>query len=195
MDAHFQRLFNELGARARAEIDQVSAAACARADAVLAESAARITHRRASAIAAADGDAQHSRNDMLAAIRHDGRRALLEAQHALVERVIGAAREATNRRLSLCLSTDRLVNRAGELLSYTGNNPAELRCRRSIAEQIASRLDVRGANVVADDNAPWGLTLIGDEGRFTIEDTVDAWLNAERAAIAITVCRRIEQGS
>jgi vacuolar-type H+-ATPase subunit E/Vma4 len=195
MDAHFQRLLGELGARAGAELDQVSAAAQARADSIRVESAARIEKRREAAIAQCDEDVQRSRNSALAAARHEGRRRLLDTQHALVERVVSAAVEATNRKLSLCVNPDRLSRRAGELLSYAGNGPAELRCRTPIAEQIAARLRPRGANVVADDDAAWGLTLVADDGRLTIDDTVDAWLEAERAAIAITVCRRIEEHS
>ena len=195
MDARFQRLLGELGARARAELDQVSAAAQARADSIRVESAARIEKRRGAAMAECDEDVRRSRNGALAAARHDGRRRLLDSQHALVERVVSAAVEATNRKLSLCVSPDRLLRRAGELLSYIGSGPAELRCRTSIAEHIAAQLGPRDAKVVADDDAPWGLTLVGDDGRLTIDDTVGAWLEAERAAIAIAVCQRIEEHS
>jgi hypothetical protein len=159
------------------------------------ESAARVEKRREAAIAECDEDIRRWRNSAAAAARYEGRRRLLGSQHALVERVLTAAVEATNRKLSLCVNPEHLAKRAGELLSYVGNVTAEFRCRPPIAEQIAARLDPRAARVVADDDAPWGLTLVGDDGRLTIDDTVNAWLEAERAAIAITVCRRIEERS
>jgi hypothetical protein len=195
MDSHFQRLLDELGARARAEIDQVSAAARTRADTVAAESAARIERRRAAVISECDEDAQRARNGAMAAARYEGRGALLASQHAFVDRVLDAARQATNQRLALCVNAERLVNRADELLSFAGNGSAELRCRTPIAEHIVAGLGADSARVVADDCAPWGLTLTADDGRLCIDDTVDAWLAAERAAIAIDVCGRIEEAS
>jgi len=162
MDSSFQRLLEELGTRARAEIEQVAAAA-------------------------------RERNAALSNARHAGRRTLLAAQHALVERVLDASGKATIRKLGLCVNVERLVSRADELAAYAGNGAVEVRCQTALAEQITSRLGCRQVRVVSDDAAPWGLTLTADGGRLVIEDTVDAWLAARRSAIAIDVCRRIEE--
>ncbi|HEU4612656.1 MAG TPA: hypothetical protein VFS15_11290 [Kofleriaceae bacterium] len=37
-----------------------------------------------------------------------------------------------------------------------------------------------------------GLRLTADGGHLSIDDTIDAWLEADRAAIAIAVCRAVE---
>ena len=193
MDPHFERLLEELGARSRAEIDQVLQAARTRAAAIAVESNGRIAERRTEALASYDEEARRARGNAVATARRDGRRALLEAQHALIDRVLSAARDVTTRRLGLCVDADRVARRAGELLAYAGPGTVELRCREPMARQVVPALasDAR-VRVVADDSAPWGLTLVGDGGRLSIDDTVDAWLAGQRAAIAIDVCRAME---
>jgi vacuolar-type H+-ATPase subunit E/Vma4 len=195
MDSRFERLLDELGTRARAETDQVLATARARATAVAAESTARIEQRRTAAIESCDAEASHARNAALSKARHEGRRALLAAQHAFVDKILDASRGATHRKLGLCANTERLVSRSEELASFSGNGTTEVRCRTPMAQQITSGLGRRGVRVIPDDEAPWGLTLVADNGRLVIEDTVDAWLSSQRAAIAIDGCHRIEEGS
>ena len=193
MDPHFERLLEELGAHSRAEIDQVLEAARTRAAAIEAESTDRIARRRTAVLASCDEDWRRARDNAVAGARLDGRRALLEVQHALVDRTVRAAREVTTTRLGLCSDPDRVARRAAELVSYAGDGNVELRGRESVARHLAPAFasDAR-VRVVAGDTEPWGLTVVGDGGRLTIDDTVDAWLDGQRAAIAIDVVRAME---
>lgn len=193
MDPHFERLLEELGARSRAEIDQVLEAARSRAAAIEAESTHRIAQRRAAVLASCDDDLRRASDNAVAGARLDGCRGLLEAQYALVDRILTAAREVATTRLGLCVDPDHVVRRAAELVSYAGDGNVELRCRESLARHLAPALasDAR-VRVVAGDAEPWGLTVICDGGRLTIDDTVDAWLDGQRAAIAIDVVRAVE---
>jgi vacuolar-type H+-ATPase subunit E/Vma4 len=196
MASDFERLLEELGTRSRAEIDQVGEAARARAASIDAASVARITERRAAALASCDEEGQRDERIAVAAARLCGRRSMLAAQQALVDRVMDAAHDATHRRLASGLDADVLMRRAAELLSYAGTGDVEIRCRTVMACQITPLLaaDAR-IRVVADDAAPWGFTLIADGGRLSVDDTVESWLSGRRDAIAIEVCRAVEESA
>lgn len=167
-DTHLERLLAELGARAQAEIAQVEADATARAQAVRAESTARREARRAEALAALDAEFAQRRHAAIADARRRARRVVLCAQHAMVERVLARIRLLAVERLSEPASECAIARRAALLRSYAVTSDA-------VIERLES-----------------GIRLRADCGHLSIDDTVDAWLDADRATIAIDVCRSVE---
>ena len=170
-DAHLERLLTELGARAGAEIAQVEADARARADAIRARCAAAVDARRAVAIATVDADLARRRTSALAEARRRGRGAVLRAQHALVDLVVERIRQQAARQFAQPESERGFSRRCAILRSYAVSADASV-------ERVAS-----------------GLRLTADDGHLSIDDTVDAWLDADRAAIAIDVCHAVERAS
>lgn len=170
-DAHLERLLAELGERAQAEITQVAADAAARAQSVREGCQVRLESRRSSALAALDSEFARRRTSALAEARRRARGAVLREQHALVDRVLGRIRRLAVERLADPASACGVARRAEVLRSYAvGADPA--------TERVES-----------------GMRLTADGGHLLIDDTVDAWLDADRAAIAIDVCRAMEHSS
>jgi hypothetical protein len=165
-EPHFERLLAELGARAGSELAQVQADADAEACKILSAADRRIARRRDEALAACDAEYARCRAVAAADARHAARADLLRAQHALVDRVIERARSAVAERLAETNGSRALDERVADLSSY-------------------APLDA----VVMKEK---GITIIGTQGRLVVDDSVDAWLESERAQIAIDVCRAVE---
>ena len=170
-DGHLERLLAELGERAHAEIAQVEADAAARADAIRARCASAIEARRAEALAAVEADMARRRTTTVAEARRRGRGAVLRAQHALVDRVLEKIRACAAERLAEPASACGIERRSTILRAYAVGADSAIE---------------RGID---------GLRMTADHGHLSIDDTVDAWLDADRAAIAIDVCRAVEAPS
>ena len=169
VDAHLERLLAELGDRAQSEIAQVRADATARAESIRAAGMAGAAARRAAALAAVDADFARRRVGALAEARRRARGAVLCAQHTLVDRVLARVRILAAARLAEPTSACGVARRSVLLRSY-----------------------VVGSDAVIDRSES-GIRLTADGGHLTIDDTIDAWLEADRAAIAIDVCHAVEQ--
>jgi hypothetical protein len=167
-DAHLERLLAELGERARTEIAQVEADAAVRAAAIRDEACTRAAAHTAEALSALEAELAHRRGTELAEARRRARGALLTAQHALVGRVLDRARALAIARLAAPESKCGLDRRAAVLGSYAVG-----------ADAVIERLES-------------GLRLTADSGHLSVDDTVDAWLESDRAAIAIELCRAVE---
>lgn len=167
-DGHLERLLVELDERARTEIAQVEADAAARATAIRDEACRRAAVREAGALSALDAEFAHRRGSELAEARRRARGTLLTAQHALVGRVLDRARSLAITRLATPESKRDLDRRAALLGSYAMGADATI-------ERLES-----------------GLRLTADSGHLSVDDTVDAWLESDRAAIAIELCRAVE---
>ena len=167
-DTHLERLLVELGARAQAEIAQVEADAVARAHTIRAASTARGEARKAEAIAALDVEFAQRRNSAIADARRRARRVVLCAQHGMVDRVLARIRRLAVERLAEPASECGVARRSALLRSYAVTSNA-----------VIERLED-------------GIRLQADGGHLSIDDTVDAWLAADRAAIAIDACRSVE---
>ena len=168
-DAHLERLLAELGDRAQSEIAQVRADAAARAESIRAAGVAGAAARCAEALAALDADVARRRIGALADARRRARGAVLRAQHALVDRVLAKVRVLAATRLAEPISECGIARRSALLRSY------------------AVRSDV------TVDRTASGIRLTADGGHLAIDDTIDAWLDADRAAIAIDVCHAVEK--
>lgn len=170
-DEHLERLLAELGERAKAEIAQVQTDAAARAESVRTGRAERANARRAEAVAALEAEFTHRRASSLAEARRRARGVVLCAQHRLVDRVLDKIRLRAAERLAEPASACGKERRAALLRSYAIGADASIECVES------------------------GIRLTADGGHLSIDDTVDAWLEADRAAIAIDVCLAVEKSS
>jgi len=164
-EAHFEQLLAELGERASAELAQVQTDGERLSVQVLADADARVMQRRNEALAACESEYARRRAGAAADARHAARGNLLRAQHALVATVIARARAIVAERLGREGETPAIAARVSELSSYAA-----------------------GGTVTRGD----GLSLVANEGRIVIDDSIDAWLDGERAQIAIDVCRAVE---
>lgn len=168
-DVHMQRLLDELEARARAEIEQVDADAHARADALRAAVAADGATKQANAFAACDAEFAKRRGAAIADARRDARLALLHAQHELVDRVLDRVQADLSARLAEA-GVAQFGARFDELRTFAASGNVE----------------------IAADARAGGFTLVADDGHLVIDDTVEAWLAANRAQLAIDICRDAE---
>jgi vacuolar-type H+-ATPase subunit E/Vma4 len=163
-EEHLERLLVELGARASTELEQVRSDADGLAAQILSDADARVDARRDNALATCEADYARRRAAAAAGARHDSRAALLRAQHAFVETVIGRARAIVVERLDREGDTPAIAARVAELSSYAEDG-------------TITRRD--------------GLVLTTNRG-LVIDDSVDAWLDGEREQIAIDLCRAVE---
>lgn len=168
-DVHMQRLLGELEARARAEIDQVETDARARAHALRTAMATDAAARQAAAIAECDASFARRRAAAIADARRDARLELLHAQHAFVDRVLARVKDLLTARLATA-GIEPFAARFDELRAYAAS----------------------GAVEIAPDPRAGGFTLVADGGHLVIDDTVNAWLGAERARLAIDICHDAE---
>ena len=167
-DEHLERLLAELGERAQAEIAQVGTDAETRAQSIRIDAVARAAARKAAAVADLEAEFARRRTSELAEARRRARGGVLCAQHALVDRVLDRIRMLATERLAQPLSDCGIAARSALLRSYAVTADASV-------ERVES-----------------GIRLSADGGHLTIDDTVEAWLEADRAAIAIDVCRVVE---
>ena len=127
----------------------------------------------------------------IAAAMLDARREVLEAQHALVDDVL---RRVLSRVPSLVsearLGSEQLVRRIDRLMTYLDTPPAELRCRAELVPRVRDLVaaDWPRTRVVADDAAT-GLRALDENGRLTVDDTLETRLVRMRRELTIEICR------
>ena len=163
--AHLERLLDELGERASAEIAQVSADGDSAASELLLAAKRRVAARREIALEACETEYARRRVAAAADASNAARRDLLRAQHALVALVIERARRILVERFEREADATPLKARIAELQSFAPGG-------------VVSRAN--------------GLRLAANEGRIVIDDSIDTWLEGERAQIAIDLCRAVE---
>lgn len=164
-----ESLLQQLATRARTDIDAVLVSAREEAERLRNDVAQRCEERRTKALASCNHEATHARYAAIAGARREARANVLEAQYALADRVVRAARELIVGRLRTAGDTPALRDRVAELLTYFDQPSA--------------------VAVVAGDD---GLLLTDSANGLEIRDSVDVWLARERPRIAIDVCRAVE---
>jgi hypothetical protein len=167
-DAHLERLLTELGERARGEITAVDADADERIASLRAEWAQRFVDERERALAECERRAASDAAGEIAALKRDRRSVLLGAQHTLVERVLARA--------SLSLAS---------CFEHAGGH-------RAVASHIDMLREFAGSPDVEVSVSSRGITMTADGGHLRIDDSIDAWLAAERPRLAIDICRMAE---
>jgi vacuolar-type H+-ATPase subunit E/Vma4 len=164
-----ESLLQQLATRARTDIDAVLISAREEAERLRKDASQRCEERRTKALASCNDEATHARYAAIAGARREARANVLEAQHALADRVVRAARDLIVGRLRIAGDTPALRDRVAELLTYF-DQPSTV------------------AVVTNDD----GVLLTDSAHGLEIRDSVDVWLARERPRIAIDVCRAVE---
>ena len=126
----------------------------------------------------------------------EARRELLDAQHALVCRVLTLAREEIPALLASERLTDALLDaRLGKAAGYASETPLEIRCPRDLAARVEQRARVLGldARIVADDAVGSGVLVSDASGRLTIDDTLETRLARLGTELTIEICRMAEE--
>jgi vacuolar-type H+-ATPase subunit E/Vma4 len=184
------RLLSELEARSRGEIDGVLADARARAAAVRRDAENKRAMRREAALTACEQELAVARRLSLAKAHARARARLLAAQQALVARVLDSARALGPLRLA-AVSDEVLRARLAELLAFvdTRGGGATLYCHPTILSRLASMVPAE-VRVHEDPTLGGGIRLLAEDGRVTVEDTLEAWFERERGALAQAICRR-----
>lgn len=167
VDEHLEGLLAELGERATSEIAQAAAAGQAEAEQIRAAAHASANERTAKALADCASEQARRRASETAVARRRARGVLLEAQHAFVSRALVRAKELIAERLRAA-GPQAMQARVDALVSYTADGDATV------------KRDEEGIRVVADG------------GHLHIDDTVNAWLEQNRAELAIAICRAAE---
>lgn len=192
-DEQVERLLADLEVRSRQEIEQVLSDARASAARTAANTDGRKAERRADAVRFLEADAAARRVQALADARRTALGALLQSQYAAVDRIIGVARELVSERLASDVALPGLLPRMAALLEYLGDVPARVRCRDALAARVSAALPPTNRVIVDPSaDAPAGFVITDENGRLTIDDTVDAWLARERPRIAIEVRHAME---
>jgi vacuolar-type H+-ATPase subunit E/Vma4 len=187
-------LISRLEQRARAEIVALRTQTAERVAAAEREAAGARNARRVAALRECDASVEAEAASALAAAATDARRELLDAQHALVDAVLARAAARLPALLSgERLADEQLVRRFRGMTTYLDGAPAEVRCRRELAERVRALLvpEWPASHVVADDTIT-GLRALDGNGRITIDDTLETRLERLRAELTIEICRAAE---
>lgn len=166
-DEHLERLLADLGERAKSEITQATAAGQAEVEQILTAARASARDRKAKALADCESEQARSRAAALAVARRRSRGALLNAQHAFVNRALTRAAELITERLRVA-GPQAMQPRVDALMSYAAEGDAQIR---------------------RDEH---GIRLTADGGHLRIDDTVDEWIERNRSELAIAICRAAE---
>lgn len=193
LDEQVDRLLADLAARSRTEIEETLVDARASAARTMADTERHKAERRADAFRFIDADAAVQRAQALADARRAALGDLLRSQYAAVDRIIAVTRERVAARLATDVELPGLRPRIAALLEYVGDVPARIRCRDALAVRLSSALPPKCRVIVdtSEDALP-GFVITDEDGRVTIDDTVDAWLARERPRIAIEVRSAME---
>lgn len=190
--AAIDQLLSELENRSAREVAAILAEARAEADRLRAAARAEVERRRAQAVAQCDRDANDELRQLLAAAARAGRAELLEAQHAFVDRVLARAKADAAARLLDPATLPRLATRVEELAAFIPDS-VQIRCPTSLVAALEQRLRHQPRlRPIPTEGDEIGLVLVSDDGRLRIDDTVDGWLDATRAAHAIWLCHAVE---
>ena len=187
-------LISRLEQRARAEIAALRTQTADRVAEGEREAADARNARRAGALRECDASVEADAACAIAAAATDARRDLLDAQHALVDAVLTRAAARLPSLLSVeRLGDEQLVRRFRGLTTYLDGAPAEVRCRRELAERVRALLGPEwpASHVIADDETT-GLRVRDGNGRVTIDDALESRLERLRAELTIEICRAAE---
>jgi vacuolar-type H+-ATPase subunit E/Vma4 len=187
------RLLQELEAQVAAEAAGLLTAAREEAARIRAEGAERVAAARAAALGDCEEATATGHATALAASRLEGRRLVLEAQHAAVERVLAEVpRQASDIARTSRVRDADLQARVAVVLAYLGEEAAELRCAPVLYDRLVRALpDESKLRVCPDQKIAAGIRGHGIEGRIVVDDSLEGWLVTERQRLAIEILRSL----
>lgn len=187
------RLLQELEAQVAAEAAGLLTAAQHEATRIRAEGVERVAAFRAAALGECEEATATGHATALAASRLDGRRLVLEAQHAAVDRVLSEVpRQASEIARATALRDADIQARVAVVLAYLGDEAAELRCAPALYDRIVGMLpDESKLRVCPDQKIAAGIRGYGTDGRIVVDDSLEGWLATERQRLAIEILRSL----
>jgi len=187
------RLVQELEAQVAAETAGLLTTAREEAARIRAEGAERVAASRAGALGECEEATATGHATALAASRLEGRRLVLEAQHAAVERVLAEVpRQAGDIARTSRVRDADLRARVAVVLAYLGDEAAELRCAPALFDRIVGTLpDDSTLRACPDQKIAVGIRGYGIDGRIVVDDSLQGWLATERQRLAIEILRSL----
>jgi len=179
------QLLAALEREARASADQITAEARHEADAIVAAGQAELAERRRSARQAAEVRARAAADLTLAQATRDGRRDVLLARERLLDRVFAAAERLLPGAIERQDYLATLAARVADASRCIGENAGTLGCPPAL-EQPLQRIaaGLPGLAVALDAGVGAGFVLNSSDGTITVEDTLEARLRRDHAALA-----------
>ncbi|MBI4503329.1 MAG: hypothetical protein HY700_19500 [Gemmatimonadetes bacterium] len=189
-----ETLIATLAGEADAEAAGELARARAEADAIAAAAAERIGRRRAAVLDTLERERRTEVERRLLHPRREARRLVLEARHALVQRVFAAARNRLSEALDSAAYRTTLQGRLEEALACVGDRPVTLRSYPRLTGEI-ERLIAQRARVVEDPAVGAGFKAVTDDGTLEVDGTLEARLHGLAAVLSLEIVGRIEQAT
>jgi vacuolar-type H+-ATPase subunit E/Vma4 len=187
-------LLEALERDARTEIDRLSAAARAAADAIAAESATRLAERRRLALGEVERRHHHELEQALTAARRTGRRVVLEARQRLVQRVLDAVRERLPHALDLEAYRKTLPAALVRAREALGNGPVVVHCTPAIRAHIDQLDRPADEEVVSDATVGNGFLVQVPDGSVAVVDTLEERLERRRPELTRWMFEQLEAG-
>jgi vacuolar-type H+-ATPase subunit E/Vma4 len=185
-----EALIGSLVADGTAEAERIRQAARDDAAAIVAEATARGEAQVAAARASAEGELRAQVAAALFRARRDGRREVLLARDAALDRVREAAAA------TLDGAHDDAVLRAvlpvRNALAYLPDGPAVARCHPDVAPLVREAVrERRGVEVREEEGAPPGVVLEDAQGKVRVEETLAVRLTRLWPTLRMRVAQRI----
>lgn len=184
-------LLDALERDARSEIDRLGAAARAEADGITAESATRLGEGRRRALEEFDRQHRDELEQALTAARRAKRRAVLESQQRLLQRVFDAVHELLPGALDLDSYKKSLPVVLGDALTALGEGPVLIRCTPAIRPLLETLERPAGASVVPDDTIGSGFLVQATDGSVDVVDTLEERLERRRTELTRRVFEQL----
>jgi vacuolar-type H+-ATPase subunit E/Vma4 len=185
-----ERLLETLERGARAEAERAMDAARGEAEEIRTRTETLVSRRRAEALDAREQALRADAAVRLAAVRRAGRRAVLDARQALLERVRAAARE---RIVAAESEPASLARRLHAALACLGAQAVEIRCAPMLADPVRALTgDRAGTTVTVDPAAPHALLLRAKDGALEVDASLAGLFDRHWPELAVGVVRELE---
>jgi vacuolar-type H+-ATPase subunit E/Vma4 len=190
-----EQLLDALERDAGAEIERVLAAGRAEADRIATAAAADRDRRRRAAAQDRERQQRELSEHGLGDTRRAARRTVLEAQHALLQRVFQAVRARLPAAAASPAFGQTLPDRLKAALAALGDEAAVIHCTDPLASSLKSCLPGKRATIVADLTCGSGFTVATGDGAVLVDETLEARLERQRSALARLALDVLEVGS
>ena len=184
-----EHLLEALERGAREEADRVLAAARAEAEQIRTGAETTGARRRAEALGARDRALRADAAVRLAAVRREGRGAMLDARHGLLERVRAATRE---RVAAAEGDAESLKVRLHAALTCLGGQAAEIRCAPALADTVRALIRDRSATTVTPEPAAESLLVRAADGALEVDASLAGLFDRHWSELAIELVRELE---
>ena len=189
-----EHLLDALKRDAAAQATALAAEASAQAAAITAESDGRATRRRTDVLSARRGELVAAMELALADTRRTARRAALDARARLLDRVFDTARGLFSAEVGAAPYRAALPHQLAAALRAAGDDPAVIRCSKTLAPHVRAALPPESrAEVRVDAGVGPGFRVTAGGGVMEVDATLEGRLERLRPALAITLLARLAE--